>query len=371
MNGSMLLRFGIGAMTLAAAPAAYSATFCVNTTQELQDALAIAESNGANDVIRIKTGTYTYTFPFVTNAFAYQTQEDFDITLEGGWAGSGAACSRRVPNPASTVLSGSDGKRVLSITGSNNSSGDIIVERLTIRNGAVNAEGAGMWLGGNYGSNGFSGDIVVERVYFDDNSAEEAAGLFIRTNGGVRVRNSVFRGNSCETNACAAGIYAFSFDSTQIRTVFSNNTIFGNVCTAQAGPTCITGGVLVQGLGLMPRAAMFNNAFALNDGNDVELQSGSNVDVYYNNINVLAGTPASNFGNLNFINPGFVSPTLDDDFRLKPTSPMRNAGYDGFLIGLPPYSATDYAGLPRVQEGRIDIGAHEFSERIFEDGFDN
>jgi hypothetical protein len=370
MNCSCLSRFAIGAMSLAVLPAAHSATFCVGTVGELQDALAIAESNGANDVIRIRTGTYTYIFPFVVTSFSYDTQEDFDITLQGGWTGLSGTCSRRVSNPESTVLVGSGETRVLSITGSNSSQGDIIVERLTVRDGAVNGDGAGMRLGGNYGSNGFSGDIVVENVYFDDNAAEAAAGLLISTNGGVRVRNSVFRSNSCETNACAASIYTFSFDSSQIRTVFSNNTIFGNVCTTPSATTCITGGVLIQGLGLMPRTAMFNNAFALNDGNDVELQSGSQVDVFYNNINMLAGTPASSFGNLNFINPGFISPILDDDFRLKPTSPLRNAGYDGFLIGLPPYSATDYAGTPRVQEGLIDIGAHEFSERIFEDGFD-
>jgi hypothetical protein len=268
------------------------------------------------------------------------------------------------------VLDGGGEKAVLWMTGANSSQGDMIVEQLTVRNGAIDAEGAGMKLGGNYGSNGFAGDIVVERVYFDDNTALEGAGLFVSTNGGIRVRNSVFRSNSCENNACAASIVTFSFDSEDIRAVFSNNTIFGNVCREDAAPTCITGGVLVGGLGLMPRTALLNNAFALNDGNDVELQGGSSVDVLYNNINVLSGTPASSVGNLDIINPQFVSPILDDDFHLQPISPLRNAGYDGFLIGLPPYSATDYAGIPRVQENRIDIGAHEFSERIFEDGFD-
>ena len=52
-----------------------------------------------------------------------------------------------------------------------------------------------MKLGGNIGSNGFSGSIVVERVYFDNNSAPEGAGLYASTNGGIRVRNSIFRAN--------------------------------------------------------------------------------------------------------------------------------------------------------------------------------
>ena len=227
-----------------------------------------------------------------------------------------------------------------------------------------------MKLGGSFGSNGFNGSIVVERVYFDDNFAQEGAGLYVRTNAGVRIRNSIFRANRCETNGCGADIAIFSLDSSQIRAVFSDNTIFGNSCSEDAAPSCATGGVVIDGLGLSPRTALLNNVFALNDGNDIELPGGSQVDLWYNNINVLAGTPASNIGTLNFINPGFVSPILDDDFNLQADSPMRNAGYDGFLVGLPAYSATDFPGIPRVQEERIDIGAPEFSERIFQDGFD-
>lgn len=370
MKSPTLQQFGVVAALLLAPLATRAATFCVNTTTELQDALAVAQSNGANDVIRIKTGTYTYAFPFVQTMFVYETDEDFDIKLEGGWGGSGDACSRRFPSPASTVLDGGDEKSVLRMTGANTSTGDIIVEQLTVRRGAVNGEGGGMKLGGNFGSNGFNGSIVVERVYFDDNFAQEGGGLYARTNAGIRIRNSIFRGNQCETNACAADIAIFSLDDSAVRAVFSNNTVFGNVCSDDAGSACISGGVRVDGLGLGPRSALLNNAFALNDGNDLELPGGSQVDLWYNNIHVLAGTPATSIGNINFINPGFVAPILDDDFHLQPGSPLRNAGYDGFLIGLPAYSATDYAGIPRVQEERIDIGAHEFSERIFADGFD-
>ena len=369
MKFPTLQQFGM-AGTLLVASLTHAATFCVNTTTELQDALQVAGSNGASDVIRIKTGTYTYTFPFAQTMFVYDTDEDFDITLEGGWAGSGDACSRRFPSPASTVLDGGGKKAVLRMTGANTSAGDITVERLTVRGGAINAQGGGMQLGGNFGSNGFNGSIVVERVYFDDNHALEGGGLYLRTNAGVRIRNSIFRANQCETNGCAADIGIFSLDTSEIRAVFSDNTIFGNSCSDEAAPACVTGGVVIDGLGLGPRTALLNNAFALNDGYDLEMAGSSQVDLKYNNINLLSGTPASESGTLNFVNPGFVSPILDDDFTLQAGSPMRNAGYDGFLVGLPAYSATDFAGIPRVQEGRIDIGAHEFSERIFADGFD-
>lgn len=369
MNSPILHKLGFSAALLVACAHVHATTFCVNTTTELQDALIAAQSNGANDTIRIKTGTYTYTFPFVLTIFPYETQEDFDLTVQGGWTGSGDSCQRRVSNPEATVLDGGGEKQVLNLQGANSSAGDITVERLTVRGGAY-FEGGGLKVGGNIGSNGFNGSIVIDRVYFDDNFALTGGGLFAQTNGGMRIRNSIFRSNQCEENGCAAFLSIFSLENTEVRSVFSNNTVFGNVCTEDALPSCVTGGVIVDGLGLTPRTALLNNVFTQNEGNDLELTGGSAVDLWYNNIIELAGTPASEIGTLNFINPGFVSPILDDDFTLLPGSSLRNAGNDGFLIGLPAYSDYDYLGRSRVQEERIDIGAHEFNERIFADGFE-
>jgi hypothetical protein len=98
MKLPFLLQLGIGSL-LIASHAGSAATFCVNETTEIQDALAVAESNGEDDVIRIKTGTYTYTFPFVAGMFYYETQEDFDLTLQGGWTGSGETLPATLPEP--------------------------------------------------------------------------------------------------------------------------------------------------------------------------------------------------------------------------------------------------------------------------------
>jgi hypothetical protein len=346
-----------------------AATFCVSDSQQLRAALQSAGSNGANDVIRIKTGTYPTTVFLLSIAFSYSTAQDFDIRLEGGWAGTGDTCSRRVASPTATVLTGSGVSPVLVMTGANGSAGDMVVERLTIRDGKSDQYGTGLRIGGNLGPGGFAGDIVIERVYFDNNESNEwAAGLALETGGGARVRDSIFQRNTCVLNACAGELFMSHADAAQFRAVFANNTVFGNQCLP-GGSSCATGGLLINGpLDLEPRTLLLNNIFALNDGNDVQIIS-EHVELRYNNINQLSGTPAAAVGTLNVINPGFIS-YLDEDFRLRPESPMRNAGYDGLLFGLPPYSTADFAGQTRVQEFRIDIGAHEFSERIFADGFD-
>ncbi|MGH8174106.1 MAG: choice-of-anchor Q domain-containing protein [Rhodanobacteraceae bacterium] len=353
-------------MTLLIAQAAGATTFCVSTSGELQDALTEAGSNGADDVIRIKTGTYDIAIPFVPVAFTYETSQNFDVTLQGGWVGNGDACSRRFSNPAATVLSGSGSRAVLWMIGANGSRGDMIVQQLTIRDGNSSDYGAGLRIGGHSGTNGFDGDLIVERVYFDNNNSDAwAAGLDVETGGGVRVRDNVFRSNSCSTNACAGEFFAYSDDAVEVRQTFGNNTLVGNVCNDDATPSCITGGFLINGwIDAMPHTSVHNNLFALNDGNDLQLIGGSHVDVMYNNINQMIGIPESDFGNLHIINPHFVS-LLDDNFRLLGDSPMRNAGGNGF-----PYGEDDFDGAARVQEGQVDIGAFEFGDGIFTDGFE-
>jgi hypothetical protein len=345
---------------------AHATTYCVNTTLDLLDALNEAGSNGESDVVRIKAGTYSNAFPFLVAAFTYSTSQIHVLKLEGGWAGNGDACSRRLRSPTATVLTGSGSKTVLWLSGAGGSLADIVVEQLTIREGYSNDYGAGLRIGGDAGPGGFNGDLVIDRVYFDNNySTAGAAGMSVRTNGGVRVSNSVFRSNSCGLNACAGEFYSYSPDYVEVRNTFENNTLVGNVCNDDAGSSCVTGGFLVDGLpNNMPRTSVHNNLFALNDGNDLELANSSHADVLFNNINQMAGVPEGYAGNLNIINPRFVS-LLDDNFRLMPDSPMRNAGAAGF-----PYGDDDFDGAIRVQEDQIDIGAFEFSERIFADGFD-
>lgn len=59
-------------------------------------------------------------------------------------------------------------------------------------------------------------------------------------------------------------------------------------------------------------------------------------------------------GNLFDFDPQFIDPA-NNDYRLRPCSPLINAGSNLAAAGI----LTDLAGNPRIQEGTVDIGAYE------------
>ena len=61
------------------------ATFCADTSEQLQKDLNTAAANGEDDVIQIVQGTYI-------GNFSYNSGELFGLTIEGGYS---AGCSSR------------------------------------------------------------------------------------------------------------------------------------------------------------------------------------------------------------------------------------------------------------------------------------
>lgn len=336
------------ALLVIALQPAQAAFFCVGTSAELQNALMTAASNGTSDTIQVRIGVYTGTSAV---SFAYSTAQNFDLNLEGGYL---AGCGSRSANPGGTVLSGSGVRKVLQMTGSPGTSGAIRVDRLTVRDGVAVERGGGLQIGGG----GFAGDLVIERVYFDNNEAQFGGGLSVGTEGRVTLRNSLFRSNSASQGAASAEILANAASALETRVHIGNNTVFGGQCTSG----CSTGGMVLTG---NARFALFNNLFAMNDGNDIQILTTLTVtELAYNNINQLSGTPDLSIGNLNVANPQFVD-FLNDDFRLTFGSLMRNAGTGGYDAG-----SFDFSGGIRINDGQIDIGAFENAEILFKAGFE-
>ena len=79
------------------------ATFCVGDSAELQNALNVAENNGEDDSIRIKSGDY-----LTPNGqpFRFDNYEAHDLSISGGWSDFGQlSCFNQIGgDPYETTL---------------------------------------------------------------------------------------------------------------------------------------------------------------------------------------------------------------------------------------------------------------------------
>ncbi len=355
MQFAHLLRIGLALSLLISATVGRTATFCVDSPTELTTAFNAAGSNNEDDVVRIKTGTYATSAG--SNAFHYATNQSFAITVQGGWeAFLQFDCFRRIDDPTATILSGSNVRRALQMSGNPGTSGTMVIENLTLRDGHAVEHGGGLRQQG--GGAGFTGNVRVERVYFRNNVSESlGGGASIASEGIVELRNNLFFGNHADTDHGAAVITALFASASSVRNFIGNNTVVANTCGA--GGNCQTGGFLVFGTA---RASVYSNAFFANDGNDVQF-GGASADLLFNNIHQFFGTPVNNIGNIDVADPLFAN-VLALDFRLRFESPLRNAGFPGTDPG-----EVDFAGAPRINDDRIDIGAFENSEVLFKNSF--
>lgn len=355
-----VLHGGIASLALALlCTGATAAEFCVTNAAELQQALMMAGSNGESDTIKIETGTYAATGGAV--AFAYSTNQNFALNVQGGWVSNPPIlCVRQLPSPKATVLSGSDVRQVLKLNGATGTNGSISLSNLTLRDGLTSQPGAGLEIGGG---GGFSGNVLVFRVIIERNTGTQfGGGMALYTEGLVNIRNNMFLLNRCSVANCAISATANATDQTAVRVLFGSNTIVGNQCTS--GSSCAATGARFGG---SARAVFYNNVFAANSVGDIDLFSfsGGSVDLYYNNFVSITGTaPGVSVGNIAFANPQFVD-LLNDDLRPTLDSPLVNAGTDQFVL-----QSTDLAGEQRINDGRVDIGAYENIDRIFANAFD-
>lgn len=338
---------------------AHAADFCVNTSAQLQQAFTTAGTNGEADRIRIEIGTYAGSSGNV--AFAFYSSENFSLQVSGGWISNPPSmmCFENSNQPDLTVLTGSDERQVLKLDGAAGTSGALSLSTLTIRDGFTSQAGAGLAIGGG----GFSGSVVVNHVVIQRNvSTMVGGGMRLFSEGIVSVRNNLFLLNRCAFSNCAIIATVNAADSSTTRAFFGNNTIVGNQCTS--GSTCTDTGARFGG---SARAVFYNNVFAANSNGDLNLFSfsGGSVDLYNNSIVSITGTaPTVMSGNIAFANPQFVD-LLNDDLRPTLTSPLRNAGTDLFAL-----QSLDLAGVARVNESIVDIGAYENNDLIFANQFD-
>jgi predicted outer membrane repeat protein len=179
--------------------------------------------------------------------------------------------------------------------------------------------------GGGAGSN-----VTINNCLFISNSAESGGGAVANIYTDLNMSNSTLWGNSVID--LGGGLY-FSVDSTGI---INNCVIWGNYAQQYGPQICVS----------------FSSSAPMS----------STVSVFYSDVQ--GGLSESyvdpectlNWGNGNIdADPCFLNPD-SNDFHLLPNSPCINAGDSNYV---PEPNETDLDGNPRIDSGRIDMGAYE------------
>ncbi|MCS7209227.1 MAG: DUF1565 domain-containing protein [Fimbriimonadales bacterium] len=334
----------------------------------------------ANSEIRVAQGTYNERLSISRN-----------IELKGGYAGTGPNPDARDIGQYQTIIDAQNTGTAITIN--HNASDRMLIEGFIVQNGRAtparqfeDAYGGGLYL--------YSGSPVIRYNWFRNNSAL-ATGNLQGANGGAIfvyegapiIENNIFSFNSATSSYESSGGAVFIYNSAdaQIR----NNLFVGNSASASGRFPDASGGALwiYEGTG----ADIYNNTFVGNQAvRNNQQQGGSAIWAYVVNLdirnNIFAGHQAASifhygddgttanidyncfFNNsVNAAGSGIVlgsnniyqDPQFVDsgagDFRLRASSPCRNAG-DTSVVNW----TTDLAGNPRVRENVVDIGAYEF-----------
>jgi hypothetical protein len=327
-----------------------AAIFCVGNETALDDALFAAETNGVDDEIRIRSGLIVHQEQG-SIAFRSAMNGNESLSISGGWSGSSGQCTTQTANPALTVLDGNEDARVLDIVRPASSSGSFSVRNLTLRRGRNSEYGACLYLFGI--DETVSGDNLIENLVVTGCTDGLGAGIAMNPRQGpTTMRNVVLRDN---TGPFVAALYVRA----ETTLYLSNLTVVDNVATLPS--TAVLLETAQAGAMFVSNSLFWNNVGGGSAFNQVELD-GANVTLVRNLYGSLGGTPSA-LSNSNLrVDPRLAA----DGIRLRPSSPARDAGTNSPLGGA---AALDLDGKPRVQGGRIDLGAYEIPV-VFRSGFE-
>jgi hypothetical protein len=337
------LPWALAACALIAAANVGAHEFCIATASDLEAALAASSDGGMyageNNDIELRPGTYTTS----GGPFRY-TNATRGLSIIGGYD---AGCVNRLNDPKLSVLDGGHATPVLEL---HSQGGSLEVDWVTIQNGETTGAGGGLYLEGTGGQVTSVSDVIIR-----NNHAVDIAGGIYATVGNnasndvLFVESSLITGNSADNGSSAGALVVHGAGAT-----IAGNTVSVNTTTLNNG----IGGLSFGGNATC-NCAVVNNIFWDNTNIGLWLNN-SNVDLEYNDIGTLDGSPPdTDVGNVS-VAPQFVDRD-NGDFHLTGDSP---------LLGLTPnpIGNFDIEGHPLPQFGHGDPGAYE--ETIFADGFE-
>jgi hypothetical protein len=340
-NPDMTLRSASVALLAIASFATHAATFCVQNAASLHYALEQAVSNGQDDTIKIVAGT----LPVDDSIdLLFSSSQDYDLSILGGYD---ATCAALAGPDAKSRLVGTGNQPLGYLSMYGTSTGHILLQRLVWQNGAASTSQAAVEI---Y----TSGSLQIEQSAFLDlhGGANRPHAIEIRVAGNFNLLNNVFARNISGEASGTSVIYLNSFTGETAH-------VTGNTFTDNHGVNGVTSTLQIEGTRIWSIA----NTILYGNGTIYSLKLPPSAELRNNDIDYYAGTPAYVSGNLS-VDPQFVG---GDDYHLASGSVLVNAGFNAADGGVGPY---DYDGNPRVVSGYIDIGAYEFQDHLFVDGFD-
>ncbi|MFQ5614911.1 MAG: right-handed parallel beta-helix repeat-containing protein, partial [Anaerolineales bacterium] len=260
---------------------------------------------------------------------------DKSLTLWGGFSTTDWETSK--PEERPTVLDAGGQGRGIYVTAVTSTMGITpTIRGFHIRNGAVNGDGAGVYV-----EPGAVPIIAQNRIYSNtaSGSGSEGGGIYYGgAIGDVRLWNNLFYHNHADD--LGGGLYNSGGNATVWNSTFYSNTAgTGGGIYIASGMPGISNTIVVDNAGTGIYNASGAPALAYND-------VWGNTPVDY------SGVISAGVGSLS-MDPLFLNPS-GGDFRLRTDSPAVNAG--GPLAVFPDL---DLAGNQRPLEGRHDMGAYE------------
>jgi len=389
--------------------------FYVTTTEEFQDALTIAESNGEDDIINVAAGTYNINIISPLNYSTNDGDSGHTLTIQGAGADKTILEGGRLRIDTDADWNGGD------------SGADVTIKGITFKNrrGYIHGTHINVKIkectflnGGGIEVRLDSGTITVTNNIFSGNSGVWGGGIktYLRSKGTITITNNIFSENLAKDytnpfNGCGGGVFAYLHSGTITITnnVFSRNSADeagGLYVDLASGTVTITNNTFLEnsatqdGGGVCARLYydsavlnIYNNIFfnnTANIGDDLHIGCdlngngiGSIINLYNNNLSGNADfdtgqsedlfiTETDNYshgGNIQE-DPLFVD-AKNGDFHLQSTSPCIDTGTND----APYLPERDKDGKPRIIDGNgdeiaiVDMGAYEFGD-ICEGDFD-
>lgn len=346
-------------ISLSAAESSHAALFCATTGEQLATALATADSNGADDEIRVSIGIKTR--PSLADGltrWSYVeagTDVTKDLMLTGGW---NSTCTTRFDSPP-TYLDAELGGPGLDIRLGTNSQATVHISGFDIVRGYTADAFAFSAL--RVQSTGINGPLIeIERVRVRNSGSDgdnTGVVVFELNTGSMTVRSSQVSQNRSYSSA---SVVLSTTGSGQIN--FNNNSVIDNTDSVPSSSGAV-GGVSAFGSGTIN---LYNNLLYDNTSvRSVDLSIESGVGLLANNhIGILSGTPEANSGRTS----GDPLITFNQDWYPLPAnnSPLRDSG-STFVPG--GAGTQDVRALQRIQGVKIDRGAVEF-DSMFGSGFE-